>query len=60
MKPDFSQWYLMKKQKAQIEMQEVPFKHVKKACFLMMRVVEHCSILPREVVESPHLNIFKI
>lgn len=51
----------MKKEKAQIEMQEVPFKHEKKACFfLMMRVVEHSGMLPREVVESPHLNIFKI
>lgn len=60
MKPDFCQWYSGKKQKAQIKMQEVPFKHEKKKDFLMMRVVEYCSMLPREVVQSPHLNIFKI
>lgn len=41
-------------------MQEVPFKHEKKKDFLMMRVVEYCSMLPREVVQSPHLNTFKI
>lgn len=60
MKPEFSQWYSMKKQKAQIEMQEVPFKHEKKCIFLIMRVAEHCSILPREVAEIPYLNMFKI
>lgn len=41
-------------------MQEEPFKHEKKAHFLMMRVVEHSGMLPREVVESPQFNIFKI
>jgi len=27
--------------------------------FFMARVTEHCSRLPREVVESPSLEIFK-
>ena len=38
MKTDFCQWYSVKEKKAQIEMQEMPFKQQKKV-FLMMRVV---------------------
>jgi len=37
--------------------QEVPYEHEEK--LLALRVTEHCNKLPKEVMESPSLKIFK-
>ena len=41
-----------------IETQEIPFKHQKEKVFTV-RLVEYWNCLPREVVESPSLEIFQ-
>ena len=47
-----------KKQWSQAKIHEIPLKFQKKTCFTLT-VVEHCSTLPRDVIESPSFKIFK-
>ena len=47
-----------KRQWAQTETQEVLFEH-QETLFFTVRVTEHWHKLPREVAESPSLEIFK-
>lgn len=50
-----------KKQRAQIEMQEIPFKHKKQhlgSYYCFVKVIKQENRLPRQVVESPDLKIF--
>lgn len=49
MEPDLSQW-------AQAEVQEIPFKHKN---IFKVTVVKQWNRLPREITESPSLEIFR-
>ncbi|KAK4824226.1 LOW QUALITY PROTEIN: hypothetical protein QYF61_012200, partial [Mycteria americana] len=55
MEPDSSQWYPVTGW-AQTDIQEIPCKREKKVCLL---VIKRWNRLPREVVESPSMEIFK-
>ena len=56
MEPSFAQRQ-DQRQWAQTETQEIPSEFKKRV--FTVRVTEHCQRLPREVVESPLLEIFK-